>query len=109
MRRALFLIAILALLGLPALAAATASAPTTPPAPAVELESSPVCLLDEGVVVADTVEPLPADPGQAESMARCPIPNECRRDRDCDAVCGPEFGGECRRVNSCYRECACAG
>jgi hypothetical protein len=34
--------------------------------------------------------------------------SQCRRDRDCDAVCAP-FGGQCLQVNSCCRECACFG
>lgn len=38
--------------------------------------------------------------------AACCI-DECRRDRDCDLICGGAGAGVCVRANSCCRECAC--
>lgn len=38
--------------------------------------------------------------------AQCCI-DQCRRNRDCDAVCGAQGAGVCIKVNSCCRECAC--
>lgn len=48
----------------------------------------------------------PALPG-AEELACCI--DECSRDRDCRAICGKEFGGQCVQVNSCCRQCFCLG
>lgn len=45
-------------------------------------------------------------PGQ--DQLTCCI-DECKRDRDCRAVCGFEFGGQCVQVNSCCTQCFCFG
>jgi hypothetical protein len=34
--------------------------------------------------------------------------SQCRRDRDCDSVCGGKGAGACIQLNSCCRGCACA-
>lgn len=38
--------------------------------------------------------------------AQCCI-DQCRRNRQCDDVCGAPGAGVCIRVNSCCNECAC--
>lgn len=42
-----------------------------------------------------------------EALEACSPPPQCWTDRDCDRICG-KGNGQCVRVNSCYRECACA-
>ena len=43
----------------------------------------------------------------AKPAGNCCIP-ECRRDRDCNGVCGA-LGGQCAQVNSCCTACLCYG
>jgi len=64
----------------------------------------------EPAAAADTELRLfenPADLfGTTPAPASCCI-DECRKDKDCDGVCGAPGAGACIRVNSCCRECFC--
>lgn len=60
---------------------------------------------------ADDAQPRflddPADLfGPTPTPASCCI-DQCRKNKDCDAVCGAPGAGVCLRVNSCCRECSC--
>ena len=41
-----------------------------------------------------------------DAITACSPPPQCWTDRDCDRICG-RGNGQCVRVNSCYRQCAC--
>jgi len=101
----LAVVAILALGGWPAPGAdgGGAAGPSADATPGLEL-SSPV--LEPAVPGACTEAPTSAVAG-TEQLACCI--DECSRDRDCRAICGKEFGGQCVQVNSCCRQCACLG
>lgn len=58
----------------------------------------------DGPVCESTEAPAQLDRGEA--AAKCPIPDQCRKDSDCTGTCGGP--GECIKANSCYRTCACA-
>jgi len=45
----------------------------------------------------------------SNAAGSCGPPPQCFSNTDCNTVCGPEFGGTCVRINSCYRACACYG
>ncbi len=47
------------------------------------------------------------DPTDASAAAACGCKDLCRRDRDCDRICGAKGAGVCIQGNSCCNECAC--
>ncbi len=63
--------------------------------------------IDDGTaaVVCEAADAL-SEFDEGEAAAKCPIPDQCRKDKDCTATCGGP--GQCIKANSCYRICACA-
>ena len=85
-------------------AAVTAQQPATDPQPEADVvEAGDACLTPDGT---DSSPWLQQD--WMKPTAGCGCRDECRRDRDCNRVCG-SFGGQCIQANSCCRECACYG
>lgn len=73
----------------------SAAQPQTAQAPA----ASPAALAE--IALAEILAPVDS------ALLVCSPPPQCWTDRDCDRICGKGLG-TCVKVNSCYRECACA-
>lgn len=78
---------------------------------AIALMAVGILVAPQGVAVTNGSEDMAtvgdSIPLQDAPNGACSPPPQCWRDRDCDPICG-KGNGVCVRVNSCYRECACA-
>lgn len=83
--------------------------PASMPEPAADIQPFDVLSTEQPDVCSTEEALLPDDLeiDSSEAQAVCSPPPQCFRDRDCDRICG-KGNGVCIRVNSCYRQCACA-
>ena len=78
----------------------------TPSAPAQPAAASHTAEPPDACTANATTEGPALTTFSSEALPACSPPPQCWSDRDCDRICGRN-NGQCIRVNSCYRECAC--